>query len=95
MAEVLRSGSGAQARCGAHTAPSVVQANRFGKEWLDTVMQSQNVAVPGLPEIVPVTEFRDTIGIALADMIAGGDAAGELKQATAASESVLDKANAS
>ena len=42
--ERLRSGSGTQAQLGVHTAPSVVQATRFGKEWLDTVMQGQNVA---------------------------------------------------
>ncbi|HET6234048.1 MAG TPA: extracellular solute-binding protein [Acetobacteraceae bacterium] len=94
MAEVLRSGSGTPARLSVYTDPAVVQANKFGKEWLDTVMQSQKISAPGLPEIVPVTEFRDTIGIALTNLIAGGDAATELKKATAAFQPVLDKSNA-
>jgi multiple sugar transport system substrate-binding protein len=57
-------------------------------------MQSQKVSAPGLPEIIPVTEFRDTIGIALINLIAGSDAAGELRKATATFQAVLDKSNA-
>jgi multiple sugar transport system substrate-binding protein len=94
MAEVLRSGSGTQARPGVHTAPRVVQATRFGEEWLDTVMQSQNVAAPGQPEIVPVTERRDTIGSARANALAGADPAREPGPA-AAFKPVRDRSNAS
>ena len=39
---------------------------------------------PGLPVIVPVTEFRDIFGIALTNMITGADPATELKKATGA-----------
>ena len=39
--------------------------------------------MPGLPVIVPVTQFRDTIGTALTNMLAGADPATELKRATA------------
>ena len=94
MAEILATGSGTPARISVYTDPAVVKANKFGKEWLDTVMDSQKISAPGLPEIVPVTEFRDTIGIALTNMIAGGDPAGELKKATAAFQPALDKSNA-
>ncbi len=95
MAEILRTGSGTPARLSVYTDPNVVKDNKFGKEWLDTVMQSQKVSAPGLPEIVPVTEFRDTFGIALTNMITGADPASELKKATAAFQPVLDKSNAS
>ena len=46
---------------------------------------------PGLPIIVPVTEFRDIFGIALTNMINGADPAAELKKATAEFQPVLDK----
>ncbi len=94
MAEILRSGSGTPARLSVYTDPDVVKQNIFGPEWLNTVMESQKISAPGLPEIVPVTEFRDTFGIALTNMITGSDPAAELKKATAAFQPVLDKSNA-
>jgi multiple sugar transport system substrate-binding protein len=47
-----------------------------------------------LPEIVSVTEFRDVFGVALTNMISGGDAADELKKATAAFRPVFEKEQA-
>ncbi|MCX5737112.1 MAG: hypothetical protein NTZ61_01170, partial [Proteobacteria bacterium] len=44
-----------------------------------------------MPVIAPVTEFRDTFGIALTNMINGADPATELKKATAEFQPVLDK----
>lgn len=84
MAEILRTGSGTPARLSVYTDPDVVKHNIFGHEWLNTVMESQKISAPGLPEIVPVTEFRDTFGVALTNMITGSDPAAELKKATAA-----------
>jgi multiple sugar transport system substrate-binding protein len=49
------------------------------------------IARSGLPEIVPVTEFRDVIGIALSNMIGGADAASELRAATAAFKPILEQ----
>jgi multiple sugar transport system substrate-binding protein len=43
--------------------------------------------------IVPVTEFRDTIGSGLTNIVGGADVATELKKATAAFQPVLDKSN--
>ena len=63
----------------------------FGQEWLATLMASMKIARPGLPEIVPVTEFRDVIGIALANMIGGADPATELKKATETFKPVLEQ----
>ena len=47
----------------------------------------------GLPVIVPVTEFRDTIGSGLTNIVGGADVATELKKATEAFQPVLDKSN--
>ncbi len=93
MAEILRTGSGTPSRLSVYTDPAVVKANRFGTEWLNTVMESQKISAPGLPEIVPVTEFRDVFGVALTNTISGADPAKELAKATKAFQPVLDKAN--
>jgi len=55
--------------------------------------QPQNCPL-GLPVIVPVTEFRDTIGVALTDIVGGADPAAEMKKATAEFQPILDKSNA-
>ena len=41
--------------------------------------------------IEPVNEFRDTFGIALNNMLTGGDPSDELKKATASFQPVLNK----
>ncbi len=51
------------------------------------------MARSGLPVIVPVTEFRDTIGVALTNVVGGADPATEMKRATDAFQPVLDKSN--
>ena len=57
-------------------------------------METLKIIRSGLPVIVPVTEFRDTIGAALTNIIGGADPAAEMKKATAAFQPVLDKSNA-
>jgi multiple sugar transport system substrate-binding protein len=52
------------------------------REWATCVRESLPIVRPGLPVIVPVTEFRDTFGTALTNMIGGADAAAELRRAT-------------
>ncbi len=65
----------------------------FPQEWFETTETSLKMARSGLPVIVPVTEFRDTIGTAITNIVAGADPATELKKATAAFQPVLDKSN--
>jgi multiple sugar transport system substrate-binding protein len=55
------------------------------------VLESGRVGRPGLPVIIPVTEFRDVFGVALANMLSGADPAAELKKATEAFKPVLEK----
>ena len=47
MAEILRTGSGTPARLSVYTDPDVVKHNIFGREWLNTVMESQKISAPG------------------------------------------------
>jgi multiple sugar transport system substrate-binding protein len=71
-----------------------VKSSSFPQEWFDTTTTSLKIARSGLPVIVPVTEFRDTIGTGLTNIVGGSDVATELKKATAAFQPVLDKSNA-
>jgi multiple sugar transport system substrate-binding protein len=61
------------------------------KEWLECMIETIKIARAGLPHIVAVTEFRDTYGVALTNMITGADPATELKKATDAFRPVLLK----
>ena len=58
---------------------------------IDCMIASAKISRPGLPEIAPVTEFRDVYGVALTNMINGADPATELRKATAEFQPVLDK----
>ena len=91
QARMLQTGSGAPVRNSAYGNAEALRSLTVPKEWVDTVVGSLAIARPGLPIIVPVTEFRDIIGIALTNMINGADAAAELKRATAEFLPVLEK----
>jgi multiple sugar transport system substrate-binding protein len=80
--EFLRTGSGTPARGSVYQDASIVKASTFPQDWFDAVSASLKIARSGLPEIVGVTEFRDTIGAGLTDIIGGTDAATALKKAT-------------
>ena len=89
----LRSGAGTPPRASAYGDDEIVKASAFPREWFDTTRESLRIARSGLPEIVPVTEFRDTLGVALTNIAGGADPASELKKATDAFRPVLAKAN--
>jgi multiple sugar transport system substrate-binding protein len=72
-------GGGASPRISTYSEPALKPPSQ---EWLTTMLERVKIARLGLPEIVPVTEFRDEIGIALTNMIQGADVATELKKAT-------------
>ncbi len=93
QAEVLRTGSGTPARLSVYARNDLVAGSAFPKEWFETTGTSLKIARSGLPVIVPVTEFRDTIGVGLTNIVGGADPATELKKATAAFQPVLDKSN--
>lgn len=93
--EILRTGSGTPGRLSIYNEPEIIKGSPFGPQWFATAQECQKIARPGLPEIVPVTEFRDRFGIALTNMITGSDPAAQLRQATAEFQPVLDKSNQS
>lgn len=88
---ILRNGAGSPARNSAFGNEEVVRNSRFGKQWFDCVLESARIGRPGLPVIIPVTEFRDVFGVALTNMISGADPATELRKATEAFKPVLEK----
>ncbi|MBE9603892.1 sugar ABC transporter substrate-binding protein [Acetobacteraceae bacterium H6797] len=87
----LTSGAGSPARASTYRNDEAIGSSRFPKEFFDTLIGSGKVGRAGLPEIVPVTEFRDTYGTALVNMIGGADVATELKKATEAFKPVLEQ----
>ena len=95
MNEFLRTGSGTPPRNSPYQQADIVKASPFPQEWFDTTLKCLSIARSGLPEIVPVTEFRDTLGVALSNIIGGSDISAELKKATSSFQQVLDKENAS
>ncbi|MCI0753791.1 extracellular solute-binding protein [Teichococcus vastitatis] len=87
----LTSGAGAPARTSPFRNEEAISTGRFPRDFFTTLVESGRIARPGLPEIVPVTEFRDTIGTALTNCIGGADPATELKRATEAFRPVLEQ----
>ena len=92
QARMLATGSGAPVRLSAYRDKEALANLKVPVEWLSAVGESMRIARPGLPIIEPVTEFRDTFGIALNNMLNGADVAAELKKATAEFAPVLAKA---
>ena len=88
---LVNMGGGASPRQSTYKDPTLMANNPFGQEWLSTLLTSLTIARAGLPEIVPVTEFRDVFGIALTNMISGADPATELKKATATFTPILEQ----
>jgi len=88
---MLQAAAGAPVRNSAYLAAQTSTDIKAPRQWIDCMLTSARIAQPGLPIIVPVTEFRDIFGIALTNMINGADAAAELKKATAEFQPILDK----
>jgi multiple sugar transport system substrate-binding protein len=93
LAEVLRTGSGTPPRLSVYDRTDIVKNSKFPHEWFDTTAASLKMARSGLPVMIPVTEFRDTIGVALTNIVGGEDVAAQLTKATEAFQPVLDKSN--
>jgi multiple sugar transport system substrate-binding protein len=87
----LTSGAGAPARESPYRNEEAIRSSRFGRDFFSTLIESGRIAHPGLPEIVPVTEFRDTLGAGLTNTIGGADVATELRRATEAFRPILEQ----
>ncbi len=91
MAEMLRTGSGTPARASTYQDQKIVENSTFPREWFEAALACLKIARSGLPEIVGVTEFRDTIGSALTNIIGGSDPATEMRKATQTFQPILAK----
>ncbi len=91
QARMLAAGAASPARASAYSDPEAKANMVVPQDWVDTLIASGKIGRPGLPEIEPVTEFRDTFGIALTNMIGGADPKAELDKATSDFKPVLDK----
>jgi multiple sugar transport system substrate-binding protein len=92
--EYLRTGSGTPARQSVYLDKDIVKASAFPQDWFDTVGACLKIARSGLPEIVAVNEFRDTLGVGLTNIIGGADCKTELTKATEAFKPILAKESA-
>jgi multiple sugar transport system substrate-binding protein len=91
QARVLASGAGAPARNSPYGDEEVLAGLTAPRAWVDAVVASGKIGRPGLPVIIPVTEFRDIFGVALTNMIDGADPKAELEKATEQFRPILEK----
>ncbi len=92
---LLQSGGGSPCRASSYTDKDTIAGLKLPREWLTCLQESTSIGRPGLPEIVPVTEFRDVFGVGLTNTIGGADAKSEMTKATEAFAPVLQKSEAS
>ncbi len=88
---MLKAGAGSPGRSSALANPAAQEGSRFNKEYFECLAASGKIARAGLPQIIPVTEFRDVFGVGLTNTLSGADVATELKKATEAFKPVLEK----
>ncbi|AMJ61529.1 extracellular solute-binding protein [Bosea sp. PAMC 26642] len=86
----LQNGAGAGARDSIYSDPKVLAEVKTSKDWVSGIQASAPLGRPALPNIIPVTEFRDVFGVALTNMISGADPATELRKATEAFKPTLE-----
>ena len=91
MLNMIKMGGGASPRLSPTRTRRSWRTARSARNGSSTLQESAKIARSGLPEIVPVTEFRDTFGVALTNMIGGADPATELRKATETFKPVLEK----
>jgi multiple sugar transport system substrate-binding protein len=90
-ARMLQSGSGVPFRNSIVGDPEIRKGVTMPAEWLDAITQSAKISRLSLPVVIPVTEFRDIMGVALTNLLSGGDPAAELKRATAEFRPILER----
>jgi multiple sugar transport system substrate-binding protein len=88
---LLQAGGGVPFRHSIVNDAEVRKGVKLPAAWVDCVAESSKVSRLGLPVIIPVTEFRDTIGIALTNTLSGADPAAELRKATEQFKPILER----
>lgn len=91
QARILENGAGSPSRNSAYSNEQALSNLKVPRDWVDALVASGAIGRPGLPVIIPVTQFRDIFGIALTNMIGGADPKEELEKATEQFRPVLEK----
>lgn len=81
-ARLLQTGSGVPFRKSIIDDADVRKGVTMPQGWLDALSKSATISQLCLPVIIPVTEFRDIIGVGLTNLLGGADSATEMKRAT-------------
>jgi len=81
-ARLLQSGSGVPFRKSIIDDADVRKGVTMPEGWVEALSKSAPISQLCLPVIVPVTEFRDIIGVGLTNLLNGADAEAEMKRAT-------------
>lgn len=87
-AQVNGVGTGRQS---AWNDPAVKKATTMPQAWADAIQESMKIGRGALPFVVPVTEFRDIVGVAIQKAISGTDPKQALEQANKEFQDALDK----
>lgn len=92
QARMLKAGAGSPGRKSAFVDPSVKEgASPSARAVMEAITQAGAIGRPGLPSVIPVTEFRDIFGIALTNMTNGGQVKDELAKATEQFKPILER----
>lgn len=86
---LLQTGAGSPARSSAFASAENISNTSLPKAYFDVLQQCTKIGRSSLPNIIPVTEFRDIFGVALSNMINGADVESELATATEAFRPIL------
>ena len=89
QARLLQTGVGSPARVSPFQDRALQASSSLPSDYFETMLKCMEIGREALPNIIPVTEFRDVFGVALANMISGGDPAAELAKATATFRPIL------
>jgi multiple sugar transport system substrate-binding protein len=88
---LLQAGGGVPFRTSILDDVEVRKGVKLPAAWTEAVAESAKISKLGLPVVIPVTEFRDIIGIGLTNLLAGADPAAEMKKATEQFKPVLER----
>lgn len=81
-ARLLQTGSGVPFRKSIIDDAEVRKGVTMSEGWVEALSKSAPISQLCLPVIVPVTEFRDIMGVGLTNLLNGAEAEAEMKRAT-------------
>ncbi|WP_062203626.1 ABC transporter substrate-binding protein [Aureimonas sp. AU12] len=93
-ARLFQTGAGVPFRNSIVNDAEVLKGVKMPGDWATAVSESAKISQISLPVIIPVTEFRDVFGVALTDLLGGGDPAAALTKATEQFKPILARSEA-